>query len=88
MKKNLKGILSIMMCLVIIASIFVGIPFTKAEAVGPEVVFVAESALEFIVFVFGLLGITFASKGIMAKAANQYLSDNLIPHCHIFLLIL
>jgi len=75
MKKNFKRVVSVILCLVILCCPFANV-MQPAHA-NPGVVWAAgASVLEFMAFVLGLLGISFASKGAMTEASNQYLSSN------------
>lgn len=74
MKKNLKRVLSVVLCIVLICGCFVNIcPHAKASAVAAW----AATDVTFYVmaFVLGLLGIHFATKGEMMQAANQFLLE-------------
>ena len=48
----------------------------KADAIAPAIPWAAAGSMELMAWLFGLLGISFSSKGDMAKASNQFLTDN------------
>lgn len=74
MKKNFKRIVSVILCLVILCCPFANV-MQPAHA-NPGVIWASDVALQAVSFVLGLLGISFASKGAMVEASNEYLAQN------------
>ncbi len=74
MKIKMKRVISLLLCLVILCCPFLG-TLQQARA-NPAVVWASAEALEAVSFVLGLLGISFATKGAMVEASNEYLAKN------------
>ena len=75
-KKNLKRVISLLLCLVILCCPFANIALV-AHANPAVVAWVAgSSVMEFVAFALGIIGIIFATKGAMVEASNAWLVTN------------
>lgn len=76
MKQNFKRIFSIFLSLVMILSMFIGVPFQRAEAIGPGELVIADGVYYVVIWALGCLGITVAYKGGLLQAVAEYLNNN------------